>query len=149
MWMKSLRWVIGACAALAGGSVLAAEPPLVALTLVGPAEVVFAGPRDSCDGHDALDAPARAFRDAKGEIVLFATHYRNRALRGPSLGKLKIDCWVVLEASGSDEPAAYDDKSWITATWTEDGARIEALLHHEYQANHHPGRCKAKDYMAC
>src|SRR5829696_1679266 len=98
MRMKSLQWVIGACAALAGRSVLAAEPPLVAVTVVGPAEVVFASPRDSCDGHDAPDAPARAFRDAKGKIVLFATHYRNRALRGPGLDTLKIDCQVVLEA---------------------------------------------------
>ena len=118
-------------------------------TPVGPPVVVFASPKAACDGHDAPDAPARAFRDAAGEVVLFATHYRNRALRGPSLDKLKIDCRVVLGASGSEDPAAYDDKSWITATWTDDGRRVEALLHHEYQANHHPGRCKAKDYMAC
>ena len=145
MRIKSVPWAILA-AAIAGAGTRAAEPPLVAVTPVGPPAVV---PKDACDGHDAPDAPARAFRDAKGEIVLFAAQYRNRALRGPGLDMLKIDCQVVLEASGSGDPAAYDDKSWIAATWTEDGARVEALLHHEYQANHHPGRCKAKDYMAC
>ena len=76
-------------------------------------------------------------------------HYQNRALRGESFDKLKLDCRIVLASSGKADPAAYDDKSWITATWTEDGTRVEALLHHEYQANHHPGRCKAKEYLAC
>jgi hypothetical protein len=147
MRKKSLSYWIVVCIAIASAS--AAEPPLVAVTPVGPPVLVFASPKHSCDGHDAPDAPARAFRDAKGEIVLFATHYRNRALRGPSFDKLKIDCRVVLEASGSEDPAAHDDKAWITATWTEDGKRVDALLHHEYQANRHPGRCKAKDYMSC
>jgi hypothetical protein len=149
MSVQRLRYGIAVFAALACAHAAAAGPPLAAVTVTGPLEVVFAAPRDACDGHDAPDAPARAFRNAEGEVVLFATHYRNRALRGKSLGALKIDCRVVLQASGSEDPAAYDDKSWITATWTEDGRRAEALLHHEYQANHHPGRCKAKDYMAC
>jgi hypothetical protein len=132
-----------------GGQAVAAEPPLAALTLVGPPETVFASTKDACDGHDVPDAPVRAFRDAKGAVVLFGMHYQNRALRGESFDKLKLDCRIVLASSGKADPAAYDDKSWITATWTEDGARVEALLHHEYQANHHAGRCKAKEYLAC
>jgi hypothetical protein len=144
-----LRCGIAAFAVLPCAGAFAAAPPLAAVTVIGPPEVVFAAPKDACDGHDAPDAPARAFRDAKGEVVLFATHYRNRALRGKGLDQLKLDCRVVLEASGREDPAAYDDKSWITATWTDDGVRVEALVHHEYQANHHPGRCKAGNYMAC
>jgi uncharacterized protein YbaA (DUF1428 family) len=127
----------------------AAEPPLAALTLVGAPEVVFRATRDACDSHDVPDAPARAYRTAGDEIVVFSMHYRNRALRGADLSKLKLDCRVVLDSAGQEDPASYDDKSWITATWTEDGARIFALVHHEYQANHHKGRCKAKDYLAC
>jgi hypothetical protein len=139
----------GAAALLAACGGVAAEPPLAALTLVGAPEVVFKATRDACDGHDVPDAPARAYRDVKGEVVLFALHYRNRRLRGPDFSKLKLDCRVALDSSGKEDPAAYDDKSWITATWTEDGVRVEALVHHEYQANHHPGRCKAKEYLAC
>src|SRR5215218_6115430 len=148
--MKVLAGAIVLClAAVVGEQAVAAEPPLAALTLVGPPEVVFASTKHACDGHDVPDAPVRAFRDAKGAVVLFGMHYQNRALRGESFDKLKLDCRIVLASSGKADPAAYDDKSWITATWTEDGTRVEALLHHEYQANHHSGRCKAREYLAC
>ncbi|WP_244471607.1 hypothetical protein [Methylobacterium sp. ARG-1] len=127
----------------------AAEPPLSALTLVGPPAIVFKAGRDACDGADVPDAPARAFRDAAGAVVLFGMHYRIRALRGPDLDHLKLDCAVVLDSGEKPDPASYDDRSWITATWTEDGRHVAALLHHEYQANEHPGRCPAGSYMAC
>src|SRR5215204_4839243 len=63
----------------------APQPPLVALTIVGPPETVFSGKRDACDGNDVPDAPLRAFRDAEGQVVAFGLHYVNRALRGASL----------------------------------------------------------------
>ena len=125
-----------------------AEPPLAAVTVVGPPETVFAR-KDACDGHDVPDTAARAYRDADGRIVLFAMHYENRALRGPDFDRLKLDCRVVLGSGGKGDPAAYDDRSWITATWTEDGRAVAALVHHEFQAHHHPGRCRFEEYMAC
>src|SRR5829696_1856242 len=76
-------------------------------------------------GVSGRQGRGRAFRDALPEPRL------------ARFDKLKLDCRIVLASSGKADPAAYDDKSWITATWTEDGARVEALLHHEYQANHH------------
>ena len=68
---------------------------------------------------------------------------------GPSFDKLKLDCAPPLPSHGKEDPAAYDDASWIAATWTEDGRHVTALVHHEYQGNTHPGRCPARDYMAC
>lgn len=127
----------------------AAEPPLSSLTLVGPPSPIFEAPRDACDGVDVPDISARAFRDASGEVVLLGMHYRNRAMRGPALDRLKLDCRVVLASGERSDPAAYDDRSWIAATWTEDGARVAALLHHEFQANEHPGRCRETSYLAC
>jgi hypothetical protein len=134
---------------IASASTAAPQPPLVAVTIVGAPETVFSAKRDACDGYDVPDAPLRAFRDADGQVVAFGLHYVNRALRGASLAALKIDCRVVLDSGNNPDPAAYDEHSWITATWTDDGARVQALVHHEYQAHAHPGRCKFKEYMAC
>ncbi len=127
----------------------APEPPLSALVLTGPERTLFSASRDACDGADVPDAPARAFRDASGGIALYGLHYRNRALRGPDFEHLRIDCRVVLDSGEKPDPALYDDRSWITATWTEDGTNVAALLHHEYQANEHEGRCRSKVYMEC
>ena len=126
-----------------------AEPPLVAVTVVGAPEVLFTPARDACDGDDVPDANARAFRAADGSIVVFAMHMKNRSLRGPDFDHLKLDCSSPLASRGDADPARYDDASWITATWTEDGRRVDALVHHEYRANTHPGRCTHKAYLAC
>ncbi len=124
-------------------------PPLAAVTVVGAPETVFAAPRDGCTPVDLPDAPVRAYRDAAGGVVLFGLHFDNRALRGAGLERLAIDCRLVLASGGREDPAAFDDRSWITATWTEDGRRVQALVHHEYQANTHPGRCRHEAYLAC
>ncbi|WP_292507286.1 hypothetical protein [Methylobacterium sp.] len=145
------RWTVAILAllTLAGPVRAAGEPPLSALTLVGGPHIVFEATRDACDGADVPDASARAFRDASGAVALFGMHYRNRVLRGPDLDTLKLDCAVVLDSAGNPDPARYDDRSWITATWTEDGSKVAALVHHEFQADKHPGRCRSKVYMEC
>ena len=144
-----LLFLVVAPGALAAPGVHAAEPPLAAVTVVGPPAVVYSARRDGCDGHDMPDAPLRAFRDPDGGMIAFGLHWRNRALRGPDLGGLRIDCRVVLDSGGDPDPARYADRRWIAATWTADGRRVAALLHHEYQGNTHPGRCPAGQYMAC
>ncbi len=128
---------------------LASPPPLAAVTVVGAPEIVFSAKRDACTPADMPDAPVRAFRDAAGRVVMFGLHHENRALRGESLDRLTIDCRIVLASGGRADPAAFDDMSWITATWTDDGRTIHALVHHEYQAHSHPGRCRFKPYLPC
>ena len=117
--------------------------------VIGPEETVFQPRTDACDGYDVPDVPPRLYRDNEGKIRLFTLHFENRALIGQSLDALKIDCKVVFRGKRSENPAAYDDKSWIAATWTPDGRTIHGLVHHEYQANSHTGRCVYKDYMPC
>lgn len=126
----------------------AAETAFVA-TPVGPPVVVFDPKRDACDGHDVPDAPLRAFRDADGMIRAFGLHFENRRMSGPSLLALKPECAVVFRGSGNSDPRNFDDRSWITATWTPDGKTIHALVHHEFQANEHKGRCRFDSYMKC
>ena len=115
----------------------------------GPASVVFLAPRDSCDGDDVPDAPARAFRQRDGGVTVFGLHTKNRRLVGPDLDHLKIDCVPALVSHANPDPAAYDDESWITATWTTDGRVVDGLIHHEYQGSEHKGRCAFPDYMRC
>ncbi|GJE40948.1 hypothetical protein [Methylobacterium soli] len=146
---RPLRYTALLLLGLTGAAQAAPEPPLSSLTLVGPPTAIFRAGRDACDGADVPDASARAFRDARGAVALFGMHYRNRALRGPDLDHLTLDCSIVLDSGEKSDPALYDDRSWITATWTEDGRAVAGLLHHEYQANEHPGRCRSKLYLEC
>ncbi len=134
------------CSAVAAAG---AESPLAAVTLAGAPEIVFSARRDACDRDDMPDAPVRAFRTADGTVAMFGLHTMNRALRGPDFDSLRIECRPALPSGGNEDPAAYDDASWIAATWTEDGRAVSALIHHEYQANTHPGRCGRQDYLAC
>ena len=115
----------------------------------GPEEVVFNPKTDACDGYDVPDVPTRAYRDAEGNVRMFTLHFENRALIGKSITALKIDCRIVFRGGWNADPAAFDDKSWIAATWTPDGKTVHGLIHHEYQANAHAGRCVYKDYMPC
>jgi hypothetical protein len=62
---------------------------------------------------------------------------------------MKRDCHQVYVGGHSEDPAKFDDRTWITATLTEDGRKIFALGHNEYQADKFPGRCKYQTYPAC
>lgn len=147
--LLSFALLAGSAAAQGASQAPAARPAPPRLVIDGPAEVVFDPKTDACDGHDVPDVPPRAYRDATGTVRMFALHYENRALAGATLDRLKLNCKVVFRAAGKPDPAAYDDKSWIAATWTDDGRTIHGLIHHEYQANTHKGRCRFPEYMSC
>lgn len=123
-----------------------AQEPRLAIT--GRPEILFNSLHDGCEAIDMPDINPRAFRDDKGQIVFFALHFVNRSLRGPDLDHLKLDCHVALPSHFDPEPAHYDDRSYITATWTTDGRNVAALVHHEYHADDH-GRCVAETGLAC
>jgi hypothetical protein len=145
-----LGWLtIAAALSLApscGGADVAAA---VALQIAGPAETVFSWRTDRCDDGDIPDAPARAFRDASGQVHLIASHHRTRALIGPGLGAVKRDCRVVFQASGDDDHDRWDDRVWLTALFTPDGRVVQALGHAEYHGHRRPSLCRGGDYKAC
>lgn len=150
--MRISRAVATLLIGLIAGSVpawAASAPPSPMIVLGGSPVVVFAAPRDQCDGDDVPDIPMRAFHTDNGSVRAYGLHTENRSLTGPNLSTLKIDCHPTLLSQRSADPAAYNDERWIAATWTPDGRTISALIHHEYQANDHPGRCRYKDYIAC
>lgn len=152
MNIACFRMVVAAIASCIGATQLAAqvaEARQLVVTVVGPSQVLYDARRQGCDVNDIPDAPLRAYRLPDGEIAAFALHYDNRRLVGPFLDRLKLECNVVFRATGDADPARYDDRAWIAATYTEDGQNVLALVHHEYQGHAHPGRCTAREYMAC
>ena len=141
--MASL-YIIGALVLMMAAVVrpaLAENPPTVSATWGGPAEVVFNSDTDACDKMDIPDQTARAFRDANGQVHLFATHYIARAMVGPTLDTVRHDCHVVYRSPEDADPAHFQDRSWLGSFYTDDGRRIVALLHSEYEAWTHPGMC--------
>jgi hypothetical protein len=117
--------------------------------VVGNNPVTVFAEAQRCEPLDLPDAPLRAFRRPDGMVVAFATHYLNRALVGPSLSHLSHDCKLVYQGKHLADPAQFDDRTWITATWTFDGMTVSALGHNEYHADQFPGQCQFKTYMEC
>jgi hypothetical protein len=127
------------------------QPPSLTrlgLRVAGPEEVVFDWTTDRCDLEDIPDLPARAFRDAAGAVHLFATHYVWREAVGATLADVRHRCDVLHRFHGNDDPAAFDDREWPSATYTEDGVTVHALVHMEYQGHLRPARCNGS-YAAC
>jgi hypothetical protein len=125
--------------------VLSSEPVAVSAAWQGSAEPMFDGDMSGCDKMDYPDESARAFRDAGGRVHLFATHDNARAMVGPTLDTMKHDCRVVYRSRQDSDPAHFEDRNWLAAFFTEDGRRIVALLHSEYEAWNHRGMCAALD----
>ena len=85
--------------------------------------------------EDLPDAPARAFRDADGQINLIASAPTTRRSIGSTFNTLKRDCNNVLMRSDFDQDAAdYSDTEWMVAPYTTDGTTVHAIIHNE----HHP-----------
>ncbi len=137
-------WVIGASALAAHPSSAAA----VDVTVTGHPSVIFDTARDGCAPDDMPDISPRAYRDASGGMVMFALHDANRPLRGPDVAHLRLDCHVALASPENGDPARYDDRNFVTATWTDDGRNVSALVHEEYHADQH-GRCRITDELGC
>ncbi len=117
--------------------------------LIGAEQTVFDWNTDACEPIDVPDAPARALRDDRGRVQLYASHYLVRRFVGPSLDRVRHSCRVVMRSGFDPRPEAYDDRDWLASLYTEDGRTIHALVHDEYQGNQHPGRCPSGSYQKC
>jgi hypothetical protein len=137
--------------ALASPAAATAQAPGYRVEVVPDAkeETVYAWSRQRCEEWHIPDAPLRAFRDASGEVVAFASNYRNRPLIGAGLDRITTSCSVSFESKNSADPSQFSDKSWIAATWTRNGRDVFALVHDEYHADKHAGACQFKDAMSC
>ena len=80
---------------------------------------------------------------------MFALDQDNRSFLGPSLSQLTPTCRSSLSSGELADPAAFDGRRYITSTWTTDGRAVAALVHDEYHADAHPGRCRTTDGLSC
>jgi hypothetical protein len=119
----------------------AVSPPGLAIAGLGPAQPVFDTRKDSCEQIDIPDANPRAFRDYRGEVHLVATHFVARAMLGPSLDRVAADCRVIYRSRQDPDPAHFQDRNWLMSFYTENGRRVAALAHSEYEADTVPGMC--------
>ncbi len=129
-----------------GDSQISALKPV---DIVGREQTLFDWSKDACEPRDIPDMPARAFRDASGQVQLLASHYVTRRAVGPSLGKVEHQCAVALRSGFDAAPARFDDRLWIASPYTLDGRNVFALVHQEYQGDKHPGRCLTGLYRLC
>ncbi|MGZ4337920.1 MAG: hypothetical protein ACXVRA_11465 [Gaiellaceae bacterium] len=150
--MRVAASVVGVIGLLAVGTATAGDwtskptPRPVTISVRGRPATVFNWSRQRCGDLDLADAPARVFRDARGQINLIATEYIDRRWIGPDFNHLRHSCATIMRSDENADPAAFDDRGWIAATWTPDGRTVYALVHDEYQGNDHG--C-VFGYLAC
>jgi hypothetical protein len=145
LFLSLATLVIGAGIVLSNGD--AASTPGV--RLAGPPQVVFHWARDACEPSDIPDAPARAFRDFKGRVVLLASHDLTRRMIGPDLNNIRHNCKVIMASRADSHPARFADREWIMATYTRNGKRVYALIDDEYHGHRYPGRCPSGNRRKC
>ena len=119
------------------------------LKLTGVEEVVFDWTTARCEKMNIPDLPARAFRDASGQVQLILSDNYNYRMVGPDLNSLTPDCQAVMRSDNNADPALFSDNEWIAAPYTQDGQTIYALVHNEYWGHTHPGQCPQNDYFPC
>lgn len=107
-------------------------PDLPGIEIFTEETLVFDSSEERCAGRDMPDLPARAIRDASGQVVLFAGDIANRRMVGPSLEELTHECEPVHRSSYDPDPSHYDFEEWIGAVYTQDGQIVDALVHMEF-----------------
>ncbi len=121
----------------------------LAVTVTDTPRSFYRSTTHGCDNRDIPDAPARAFRDERGEIQFFASFEINRAMAGSVISGLKHDCRIRFRGGHNDDPAAFDDRSWLASFYTFDGKAIYALVHNEFQGRHRKSLCPSGNHVRC
>lgn len=119
--------------------------PKLHITATGDPDVVYRWSLQRCSKLTIPDAPARAFRDANGNVRLLAASSENWSMVGRDLNSVRPDCGPLFLGSQSADPADFDDLPWIEATYTLDGKHVTALISNEWNAFRHPSTALARE----
>ncbi len=137
---------------LALGTVpLPAKAADVSFVLSEPAgeDVVFNWYTDRCDKDDLPDMSARAIRDFRRAIHLFASNDHNREAIGPDFAHLHHSCASAFQGRHADDPARFDDRQWLTSFVTSNGRRVLSVVHEEFHGQLRPSVCASRTYLSC
>ncbi|MDW3650984.1 MAG: T9SS type A sorting domain-containing protein [Bacteroidia bacterium] len=109
--------------------------------LLGSEEIVFDWTTDACEQENIPDAPARAFRDAAGNVNLSISHYHNYRMLGADFNSLVPDCSPTMISDFDSIPQNFNDYEWIVSTYTHDGINVMAVVHNEHHGWEYAGQC--------
>lgn len=119
------------------------------LNVVNHLETIFSWSRDACEKWDIPDAPARAYRDADGNIRFIASSSPPRAFVGQDLDHIHHQCGLIFRGAESRRPDAFDWHAWLTSFYTEDGHTVYALVHNEFHGHERRELCPFQVYLRC
>jgi hypothetical protein len=108
---------------------------------IGPEQTVFDYSTMKCTTEDIPDQPARAFKDSLGRVQLIDSHASVRRKLGTSLDNVQHNCAIVMDSHGNHDPAAFDDREWLSSTYTVDGQTIYGLTSTEYHGWEYDEAC--------
>ena len=133
-----------------GSTAAGAQPAQpFAINLTGPEQVVTSWRDQACTPQDFPDVPARAFRDAGGQVqVIAASEPANERSIGPDFDHLTHSCQPIFTSPEAADPSAYNDYWWLGSFWTPDGSAVYALAHMEYHGHIHDPNC-TQGYFGC
>ena len=119
------------------------------IRIAGPEELVYDWSKDRCAADDIPDIAARAFRDFRGRVHLIASHFVTRPLTGRDLDDVRRRCRTIFASHHDPNPARYDDREWLNATYTTNGKKVFALVHEEYHGRGDPRGCPSGSNVKC
>jgi hypothetical protein len=133
--------LLALASAMPAGASAMPSAPVLTIEQASNEEVIFDSRKVHCNLEQFPDSPARAIKEAGGEIVLFATFETNWFMAGPDWADLRPTCVSAGRGAENPDPRVTDDKFWIQALYTKNGRDVLALGSHEYLGTRHPGQC--------
>jgi hypothetical protein len=116
---------------------------------LGSEITVFRWAADRCDAEDIPDVALRVLNEGSEDARILSSNSNNR-FRKLDLSTMHIrsECASGLKSGRQADPGLYNDFSWIASLASEENV-VHALIHHEYHANDHAGKCRFKVYEQC
>jgi hypothetical protein len=145
--LSRLAGVLAAAALVSGLNLLsAANAGEVAL---GSEITIFNWATDKCDAKDFPDVALRVLNEGSEDPKILSSNWSNRFRKlDISTMHVRSECANSFKSDRQADPSLYDDFSWM-ASLASDGKVVHALIHHEYHANEHAGKCRFQIYEQC